>query len=225
MEALLGLTVLYGIGWAVYRSIKASVQTVRGLAARRRTAAVQQRTVQGQAAQAAQQHAQHNRLSREMQLAILNLDREPDPDFRRAATAAKAARPVPVEWRRRQYHRLRPLLVQHYQRCLQRDADPEVLSESLTELIEALGLEAYEADYIRQEAERGRSRRRPQTGADTAQEFQARLVQIQQEHTRRMEIIRGMTALADDVRQQLQEAEERRFQEQLFGRERELEMR
>jgi len=217
METLFGLALLSGVGWATYRSIKATVQVVRNMTTRRDDPAVQRRLAQSQATQ--QQQAQQCRLSREMQQAMLNLDQARDPDFRRATSAARAARSLPAEWRRRQYHRLRPLLVEHYQRCLQRQSDPELLLESLTELVEALGMEGYEADYIRQEAERIRHRRHPQAASATAQEFQTRLTQIQQDHDRRMEVIRGLTSLAEDVRQQLQEAEERRFQSQLFGRE------
>ena len=218
MMSLIGLVILYGVAWATYCSIKATIDAVHHFR-RRRIAASSQRLAVGQAIQQNQQRARQNQLSRELQLAILNLDQAPDPDFRRAAAAARQARSVPQEWRQRQYHRLRPLLVQHYQRCLARGTESEVLLDSLTELVEALGLEGFEAEYIREAAERTVNRRRQQHSGGGVQEFENRITQVQEEHVRRMEVIRGLGTVSEDVRQQLLEAEERRFQSALFGRE------
>ncbi|MEZ6052418.1 MAG: hypothetical protein R3C02_13670 [Planctomycetaceae bacterium] len=163
------------------------------------------------------EHAQQSQQYRQMQLAMLHLDQEPDPDFRRAASAARAARGVAANLRQRQYGRLRPMLVQHYRRCRSRGTAAEILLESLVELVEALGMPEYEADYIRQEAERTQQTRPTASPVDSVQEFQQRLSQAQQEHEQRIQAIRTLSGLNDDTRAQLLEAEEQRYQSRLFG--------
>lgn len=170
-----------------------------------------------EAAKKKRQHDVKNRKSVELQQAILQIER--DPDFRRAANKAAAAASIPADWRRRQFHRLRPLLVAHYQRCLTRGATNAVLLDSLTDLVEALGLEAFEADYIRQEAEQRRNRNRP-TEEDAAPDFATELQRKQQVHEERLHAIDSMPNLNDDVREQLREEEQIRFQSELFERRR-----
>lgn len=215
MEALLGFAILFALVWAGYRAVLMLIGGIRASAVRHSAAVVQRNRLDQTARQNRVRDGRLCLLNRAMQLAILNLDQAPDPDFRRAATAAAAAREVPVQFRKRQYHRLRPLLIQHYRRCVRRGADGEMLLSSLVELVEALGVQEYEADYIRQEAERDHMQR-PAADANSGAAFQQHLTQAQREHEQRVQVIRGLPNLADDVREQLLEAEDQRFQAQLF---------
>ncbi|MCA9000218.1 MAG: hypothetical protein KDA80_24685 [Planctomycetaceae bacterium] len=224
MEAFVALLLLMGMVWATYRILANLYWEIRGRLFRygphmrawtgqARLDAERDRHRQIQRAQSMRMH------NREMQLAILNLHQTPNPDFRRAAEAVRRASDVPVEFRRRQFARLRPQLIQHYRHCLSRGAEANVVAESLEDLVVALGMEPFEADYIRQEVDRSATQRRADSPESAAQEFQNRLTQAQQEHDRRMQVIRSLSTLSEDVRQQLLEAEEQRFQQALFGHE------
>ncbi|MEZ6055490.1 MAG: hypothetical protein R3C01_02175 [Planctomycetaceae bacterium] len=214
MESLIALALLGGVGWLGFRMIAGTGQFFRSWNNPvYHPPAPTRRELQ-------QQEELLRRLYRQMQEAILHLDREPDPDFRRAASAAQQARAVPPDFRQRQYHRFRPLLVQHFQSCLRRGTSRDILIASLTELVEAMGMPGFEADYIRQEVDRTTGNVPPiPTGGDAVQDFQAQLLQVQEEHTQRVEAIRGLASIDEEIRNQLLEAEERRFQQALFGRE------
>lgn len=217
MDAIIGLAILISFFWGGFQLAKLLIrwlyQLLQFLFGRPTRAQPNLANVMRQR----RQHIALNRRSRNMQEAIVNLDQAPDPDFRRAANAALAARQVPIAWRRQQYRRLRPLLVAHYLSSLNRGVDSETLLESLTELVEALGVAEFEADYVRQEAER-KHQRRPSSGAEnSSSEFERQLQQSQAEHTRRKQVIESLSGLDPEVREQLLEAEERRFQSLLFG--------
>lgn len=149
--------------------------------------------------------------AREMQTAILQLALS--PDFRRAASfAAKAvAAGVPTAFRQRQFARLRPLFVEHLARLLQAGANSESAAAGLRELVTHLGIAAYEAEYIVSEAQS----RRPQTPQRPAG-FSDQLRQLHAEHSRRMEAIKNTPDLADELREQLLEAEQERFRRELL---------
>ena len=213
MEALAGLAILGAAGWGIVQAGKSVAQ-----AARRRPFLGNTDAVQRAAAQRQQQYLYLNHASREMQAAILRLETDNDPDYRRAAAAARIARQVPASFRQQQFRRLRPLLVSHFGRCRARGTDGQMLLDSLVELVEALGIADFEADYIRQEAERRLEHRPGQTASGSPGEFQARLQQLQQDHDQRVQVIRSLATLSEDVREQLLEAEDQRFQQQLFGR-------
>jgi hypothetical protein len=149
-----------------------------------------------------------NGLARNMQIALAHVGRA--PDFRRAASWAALAKEVPLGFRQRQFRRFRAVLVQHYHSRLAAGANPETLSQSLTALVQALGVAPFEADYIRTEAER---RLTPRT-APVRRPYAQRLAQLQAEHEQRMAALRGIN-LNDETREQLLEAEESRFREAL----------
>lgn len=159
---------------------------------------------------AQQQHSRVNRLYRELQLALMQMDDA--PDFRRAASRAIAAREVPSSLRQRQYHRFRSCLVKQYHRRLKQEVDQEVLLESLTELVQALGVAAFEAEYIQHEAARRMTQR---TAEHEPESFSTSLRRLQREHQERMVVLNTMTADAQ-IKEQLIEVEQRRFQEQML---------
>lgn len=146
-----------------------------------------------------------NGLARNMQLALLQLDKA--PDFRRAANFAAHAKQVPIAFRQRQFQRFRGQLVQHLITRLQAGSDPEVLLDSLGALLTALGVSEFEADYILEEAERRRPPRREPPQPDFGEE----LLRSQREHEARMTAIRGL-AIESAIREQMLEAESTRFE-------------
>jgi hypothetical protein len=149
-----------------------------------------------------------NQKARVLQLALLKLSQA--PDFRRAASWAAQVQDVPVAFRQRQFRRFRPRLVQDFADRLAEGGDPAVLLESLQSLLHGLGIAAFEAEYIRAEAE-------GQMPANTQQpaSFSAGLVHLQREHQRRLEALRSLPGLDNDTREQLIEAEKTRFREAL----------
>ena len=154
------------------------------------------------------QHRRLNGLARNMQLALLQLNQA--PDFRRAANFAAHAKHVPIAFRQRQFHRFRGQLVQHLITRLQAGGDPEVLLESLRELLSALGVSEFEADYILEEVERRRPPRREPPRPDFGEELQ----RSQREHQERMTAIRGLN-VESEIREQMVEAERARFERRM----------
>jgi hypothetical protein len=154
------------------------------------------------------QHRRLNGLARNMQLALLQLNQA--PDFRRAANFAAHAKHVPIAFRQRQFHRFRGQLVQHLITRLQAGGDPQVLLESLRELLTALGVSEFEADYILEEVERRRPPRREPPRPDFGEELQ----RSQREHEERMTAIRGLN-VESAIREQMLEAERARFERRM----------
>lgn len=156
-----------------------------------------------------QERQRHNVLARRLQLALFQIGQS--PDFRRAASCALQARTIPVAFRRRQFQRFRPLLVQHFATRLAAGADIEQLATTLKSLVQALGLAAFEADYIRVEVE-GRERALPRPEPTYAQ----RLDTIRRHHEERLAALRSLPGVDDETCEQLNEAEETRFREELL---------
>ena len=100
---------------------------------------------------------------------------------------------------------------------LQTGADPELLCDSLAELLTALGVSEFEADYIREEAER----RQPATPQVPEPTFADELQQQQQQHNERMSAIRGL-AIETEIREQMLEAERARFERRMVRGENDL---
>jgi hypothetical protein len=151
-----------------------------------------------------------NTQARNLQLALLRLDGA--PDFRRAASFARAARLVPVAFRQRQFQRFRTKLVSHFAAGLVAGTDGEQLATSLADLLEALGVAAFEGDYLRGEAERRVAVTRRPAAPPT---FGQRLAALQREHEERMAAIHDLPNLDDETREPLCEAEVMRYREVL----------
>lgn len=159
-----------------------------------------------------QQSARHGELNqkfRQLQMALLQIDQA--PDFQRAASRAEAARDVPLAARQRQYRRFRPQLVRHFVRRLRAETDETVLLDSLTTLVESLGIAGFEASYIQQEA----ARRGQQRQRQPAENFSTTLERIQQEHADRTAAL-SQTSLDADTKQQLLEAQNQRLVDSLM---------
>lgn len=210
MELVIALAVLSGGGlllhkaWQSHRAAAQArrLRTVAVAAARRQQADQRQRE------RAAQQ--QRQAAARNLQVALHQLPNS--PDFRRAASIVQAAHDVPAAFRQRQFRRLRPLLVNHLAEQLRRGASAEAAAAGLADLVVALGVADYEADYIVTEA-RGRTTAR---ATPSPARFEDQVQQWQAEHARRLETLRGLP-LDAELKEQLLEQEETRFRDQLLA--------
>jgi hypothetical protein len=146
--------------------------------------------------------------ARDMQLALIQV-REA-PDFRRAASYALQAREVPLSFRQRQYRRFRSLLVSRFTALLQTGVSVDALMAGLTQLVSALGLAEFEADYIRLEAESQVSRREPMR-----RDFGQQLREAQSNYRDRVRVLEEMSDLDEEIREQLVEQERLKFQERM----------
>jgi hypothetical protein len=144
--------------------------------------------------------------SRAFQTALLQLAAA--PDFRRAASLAAAAALVPGAFKRRQFARFRPRLVELYRRSAAAGGDAGALLRSLRDLVVALGVAAFEADYIRAEADRTSVRPAAPGPAD-------RLAALKRDHDARVAAIREGLGQNPDLLEQLLEAEEGRYRQAL----------
>ncbi len=174
-------------------------------------AQLRQQAMERERRQRARRHAVQQQAARAMQLAIQQLSQS--PDFRRAASFAQQAATagVPVDFRQRQFGRLRSLLVEHFARRLQSGATLATAGAGLRELIHSLGVAGYEAEYIALEAQ---ERQRPVSQATPT--YRDRLKQLQAEHHQRLEAIRATPDLEAEVGEQLQEAEAERFRREML---------
>ena len=206
------LLLLIALGYGTFALCRKGYQARTASRERRRREAEPQATADRRyAEQLGRRQAQYRRLNalaRNLQLALLQIDQA--PDFRRAANFAAHAKHVPVAFRQRQFRRFRERLVGHLAARLQAGGDPELLVESLGELLAALGVSPFEAEYIRQEAEGRRPPRREPQQPD----FGEQLLQSQREHEERMSAIRGLTIEAE-IKEQMLEAERTRFERQM----------
>jgi len=221
VDVLLGIGLLSALAYGVYRAAAAN----NGLMARRREAANQRASArQRSQADLARQRAEQIRrrqqqlrerqeqvvASRRLQLALRQIQQ--CPDFRRAASFATQARGLPLAFRQRKFRRFRQSLVQHFSRRLAAGQESQALVESLAPLVEALGVSAFEADYIRVEAER--VRRAPQRRQTSyAEQFEI----LQRQHEDRLTVLRNLAGIDADTREQLLESEMTRFREELLG--------
>lgn len=208
--------VLLGLGaYAAYKLTRfASNQAQATMDRRRYQRQAETRSRQCMQQQLARQQRKHRRLqqlSRDMQAALLRLDDA--PDFRRAASRAEAAKDVPTSFRQRQYQRFRPQLLSHFRQCIEHGTDAQTLLESLMDLVDALGVNRFEAEYIQNEAERRRSTTQ---SPNPAFAYASQVQQFQREHEHRMQALRGLQ-MDEEMRERLLEAEQHRFHEQLLG--------
>lgn len=208
MEVLLGIGLIGGTTWLVC----AIAQGVSRASAERRAQETLQRdfanrVVVAQAKRRAKV-ARLNTKARALQRALLQLHGA--PDFRRAASFAAQASDVPVAFRQRQFRRFRPRLLRHYVARLQHGADGAVLLSSLRDLLTALSIAPYEADYVKQEAERLQT---PQAQPRTAPNYAQRLAELQRDHEQRLAALRALTAVEPEAMEQLVETEQNRFRD------------
>ena len=154
---------------------------------------------------------QRRRLAaRNMQVAILQI--EQSPDFRRAASHAELARDVPLAFRQKQFRRMRPLLLKHLVTKLRAGHAVDAAAAGLVELVTALGIAEYEAEYLVQEASASGA-----TRVDTPASFAQQAQQWQSELRQRLEAIQSLSDLDPDLREQLIEQEQQRFRERLMA--------
>ncbi|QDT40347.1 hypothetical protein Pan241w_04030 [Gimesia alba] len=213
MEILLILVVLAGGGWWLckrfYRVIRSAHR--QNLWQRQNDAVSVGRQQQQQRQMYERRRRQQalNQKYRALQVALLQLDQA--PDFQRAASRAEAASEVPLALRQRQYRRFRQKLVRHFVRRLRMGTETQVLLDSLTVLVEALGVAGFEASYIEQAASRQLQNRtmRP------AENFSATLERVQREHADRKAAL-NQASLDPDTKQQLQEAQDQQLVESLM---------
>lgn len=205
---------LIALGYGVFKVChKAHQSRSAAMQHRQRDAETQAITKQRQEQELRRRQAEHSRLNAiagKMQLALLQLGQA--DDFRRAASWAAQAKSVPLAFRQRQFQRFRPLLVQNMVRCLDAGTDPELLVESLAQLCTNLGIAAFEAEYIRAEAQR----RQPRVERRSEPNFGQQIQQLQQDHERRLESLQSLSGVEPEVREQLVEAEESRFRDALL---------
>jgi hypothetical protein len=201
--------------YATYRAGRKLLQKALEIAqvrqSQRLEAARQQQSWENQEQQRRRAAVKLQQAARLMQLALLQLDQS--PDFQRAATFAKLAKDVPAAFRIRQFRRFRQRMVEHLGARLRQGMSAEELLPGLTELVAALGVADYEADYIRREAE-GRHRpaaAQPQLG------YAGRVRQLQTEHEQRIGSLRALTGIEDELKEQLIESEQQRFRERMLA--------
>ncbi|QDT45711.1 hypothetical protein Pan241w_58380 [Gimesia alba] len=221
MESILVLGALTGGAWWVGKQLYQAGRSANSRRARRRESAVaaseyqhrerlsRQRQIREHQQKQAVRQRGLNRKYRALQVALLQINQA--PDFQRAASLAEAARDIPLASRQRQYRRFRPQLVRHYIRRLRSGAEAQLLLDSLTTLVEALGIAGFEASYIQQEASRQVQNRNRQP----AENYSATLERMQQEHTDRTAAL-NQTSLDPDTKQQLLEAQNQRLVESLM---------
>lgn len=222
MEGILMLgiagTFLYG-AWKFLLVVRSRIQLRR---ARRQVvqnaAHQQQQRVQQASRQTAARRRQReesirriNAVYRALQIAIQQITQA--PDFQRAATVAAQCGAVPVSYRRRQFRRYRPLIVTTLAKRLAAGGDLEMLTRSLTDLVAALGVSDFEADYILQEVQSHERNSQNEQGEG----YGSRLRKLELEHRQRVSAIEALSQQDAAIKQQLLEAENNRFHEEMLG--------
>jgi hypothetical protein len=201
---------LLAMGCAVWKTVDWMSRESTARRARERESAIQRAAAERQAA-ADRRLRDQNQRARQLQIALLELQNA--RDFQRAASWAKQCLDIPLAFRQRQYRRFRPELLQHATRRLAGGQDRESLRQSLHQLVTALGVAGFEADYILAEA----AESQPRQAEQPIEAFETRLRELQNDHRQRMDVLRNLQDVDSEIRDQLVEAEERRFQQRLFG--------
>lgn len=210
MNELVGLIVLAGIGYAVAIASKGVIRRQRLLQLQQQAWANHQARLHNQQLEAERKRREQNERGKWLQISLQQLAQA--PDFQRALSWALKCQEINLPFRQRQFRRFRGELVAHLSRRLAAGENRERLMTGLRGLVKALGIAPFEADYMLRQVQE-----RQQSQSDPAGQFAAQLRRQQQEHDQRMSTLRSLN-VSDDIREQLLEAEERRFQQQLFGR-------
>jgi hypothetical protein len=203
---LFALALLAALIWGVYHVAASTRERVRRHASRfPRASPTQPRQTPRRAVSRATRLAARN-----LQLVLLQLRQA--PDFRRAANCAAQAREVPLWFRQRQYRRFRPLIVRHLAQLLARNVSLEAVMPALTQLVTGLGMAAFEADYVRIDAQAlAQAGRREAPRPDFAQQLRT----AQTDHRNRLRTLESVPDLDAETREQLLEQERMQFQERL----------
>lgn len=151
-----------------------------------------------------------NEMGRNLQIAFQQLPS--DPDAKRLRSWTQATQSLPLQFRRRQFARFRPLLLDQLSRWLEHSTI-EDLAEDLRAIASGLGIAEFEAEYLLLNVEE----RQTTPPTNDAAEFDQQLREIHEHHLLRLETIRSIPDLSDDIRQELTEAEETRYRERLIG--------
>ncbi len=215
--ALIGLFIygawrLLQVAWSQFQQIRARRLAVQNIAAieeerSRRTIQQAENDRQKQRRQMDQIKSQY----RMLQIALQQMLQS--PDFRRAASVAKQCAIVPAHYRRRQFRRFRPLMVRVVSLRSPVSGDDSLIAESLAELVTALGVSDFEAEYIIREAQDDKNT----LGDRSANTFGTRLRNLEREHKSRLSAIDSLSPSDVAIREQLREAENNRFQEEMLG--------
>lgn len=221
MEALIALAVIgcsiYGLGGLVRRGVNA----VRNRSQRHRDRRAERDAEQTRRAMQHRQQAEAARRQRAAEARLAMLRRtlvaaltqiSQAPDFRRDANLAAHAASLPLSVRQGLFRQFRRHFVAYCATRLSAGENSEVLVESLRTLLTHLGVAAFEADYIKAEAERRTTRETP----SAAPTYADRIAGLQREHDGRVAVLRSLASLDADTRQQLIEAEESRFRQELI---------
>jgi len=215
VEPLLGLAILSALGYGAYRLGRCAVTSLASLPARRRQERERRATdTRRREQERAHRQAHATRLAalqRRLAQALAQVTQA--PDFQRAANWAAHARELPAGVRQRIFRQFRGALLRHFAARLAAGTDANALLESLRTLLSHLGIPAFEADYLKAEAERLRTAPPPATHPN----YEQRLRDLQRDHEQRMGLLRTIAALDPETREQLLEAEERRFREELLA--------
>lgn len=210
MEILFICLLGYGVVW-LGKKVLTRIRTQRQIVA--------DRFRQEQQAQAAFKQQQHDELARRadlreknrlMQTALLQLEQA--PDFYRTASFAAQAKQVPLAFRQQQFARFRPRILTHVIAQLRKRTETAVLRDSLEKLVAHLGMASFEADYLWEEAERQLERKESPRAS-----FAEAITGLQQAHDQRMSVLRSLPGIEDELREQLLEAEEQRFRDQMLA--------
>ena len=167
--------------------------------------AAQRRQAAKRAIERRNQRAHVGYLARKLQISLVQL--KAAPDFRRAASWAVHTKGVPVAFRQRQFRRFRDQLVEHAAARLAAGENRKRLQESLMQLVRGLGVKPFEAEYILREAVKLVPRPAPPAPFN----FQQHAQQLQREHDQRLTSIGNLENINDEIREQMEEAEEQRF--------------
>lgn len=135
------------------------------------------------------------------------------PDFRRAASWAAHGSSLSVSHRQGLFRKFRPKLIQHYSKRLAAETDAQVLHQSLCDLLSALSIAPFEADYIRQQA----TRNTPPSNITQENEFRERLTRYHREHQERLAAVQSLAGLDDETRERLLEVEVERYRDALLS--------
>jgi hypothetical protein len=132
-------------------------------------------------------------------------------DFRRPASIAALCREVPVGFRQMQYKRYKSIIEEHAAVCLQQRINRTLLTNSLADLLQSLGIARFEAEYvIEAAAKKLKDEIAPHRDRDFGRVLQDEL----RLHRQRVKAIESLKDQPETIEQML-EIEHRRHEEAL----------